>query len=280
MNHNKNIKLTSLDISDNLINNMENNVDTSQLVPAHTHTMTINLCDDDGNIVPTTVTLNFFFTSHNPNDVPIYAEFTKLDSNNNPIYKTNFSFDGVEDMSLPIASAILDGARQSDSSDDSNSSESEILENNNNVNLDEIYKMSIKNCRCKTALKNILKQAFSISNFNPNMSFEDIFTYCLKICNITEGLGPITAYELSSDICNFYNIIIPNVYIVRNGTKKSIQSLNISKSLLKTKKFVDLNIKYIPLQDIQTVFLNNKITSIHSSNASEYETYLNNLNKK
>ena len=215
MNNNKNIKLsssntntyntldnnkmeTTTDIVNSYISQNENansNIENSQLVPAHTHTMTVNLRDDDGNIIPTTVTLNFFFTSHNPNDAPIYAEFTKLDNNNNTIYKTNFSFSGVEDMGLPIAAAILHGNRLPNLSSEEeydNNSNSENENNSNNiiqVNMQDIFKYTLTHSKSKNILRNTLNEFFLINKFNSNMSFEDIFNYTIKTCSSIEGLG-------------------------------------------------------------------------------------------
>ena len=283
MNNNKNIKLNSIDNSYNLISNMDNDPSTSQLIPAHTHTMTINLRDDDGNIIPTTVTLNFFFTSHNPNDVPIYAEFTKLDSNNNPIYKTNFSFTGVEDMGLPIAEAILHGNNISNSQsdiDDETITESEIETkslNYNKLSIDDIYKDSISHCRSKVLLKNVLNQHFDINKFNSSMTFEDIFTIVIKLCNSVEGLGNITFYEIAKDICKFYKINISHIYLIRSETKKAISLLNINKSCFNTTKFHNLSIKFVNLETIKLALKNkNYILPFESNNAILYEDFLNN----
>lgn len=303
MNNNKNIKLNSIskhsttlankynnnnmDNTDLIVNNNSNNdvnMDPSQLVPAHTHTMTINLRDEDGNIVPTTVTLNFFFTSHNPNDVPIYAEFTKLDNNNNPIYKTNFSFTGVEDMGLPIAAAILHGSRLSNSISDNDSDNSENDEDEQpqtiEICMEDVFKNTITHCRSKALIKKTLNEHFLINKFNSSMSFDDIFTYTIKVCNSLEGLGLITFYDITNDICSFYKINIPNIYIIRSGTKKAITALNISKSQYKTAKFNNLSVKYISVEDIkQSLKHNNYQLSFESNNGALYEEYLNNLSK-
>jgi hypothetical protein len=310
MNHNKNIKLNpinnasnilidnnnnykiyKMDSSTDLINS-NNNTDSSQLVPAHTHTMTVNLKDDDGNIIPTTVTLNFFFTSHNPNDAPIYAEFTKLDNNNNTIYKTNFSFAGVEDMGLPIAAAILHGNNltgPSSDEEDNHVYDNDIINNQIiQINMEDVFKYSLTHGKSKNVLRKTLNDHFLINKFNSTMSFEDIFNYTIKTCSEIEGLGTITFYDIANDICKFYSINIPHIYIIRTGTKKAIKSLNITKTNFKSTKFNGLQFKYITIENLKTALIKNMVNLdiknyellFENKNAAIYEEYLNTLNIK
>ena len=290
MNNNKNIKLSSFnsqnqnmsqEIENQAIITQDNNgqIDTTQMEPAYTHTMVVNVRDENDNIIPTTVTLKFFFTSKNPNNAPIYAEFTKVDNNNHTVYSQNFSFTGVEDMSAPIANAILDSNRDGASSQENNKEQE--ADSDDESNLDEIdkrFKLTLRNYKSKESIKKVLKENFHIEEYCNLNNYQEIFTEVSKKCSKIDRLGVVACYNISADICRNYNLPVDNLYLIDKNTKEAINSINISTDLIKTKKIGSYSVKYIALQDLKDYFTEKEVTvPFESNNAYHYEIFLQHI---
>jgi len=294
MNNNKNIKISSIDNNKNNLQQQTENmnqIDTSQIEPAYTHTMVINVRDENDNIIPTTVNLKFFFTSKNPNNVPIYAEFTKVDNDNNPVYSQNFSFTGVEDMSLPIAAAILDSTRNSANVKSEETEESSQQqepddddddddEDKNLDGTDSQFKLTLQHYKSKASIKNTLKDNFFIKDYHMYNNFEEIFTDVSKKCSKIERLGLVACYNISADICRNYNLPVDHLYLIDKDTKYAVNILNIPKETIKSKKMGKYSVKYITISDLKKFFEDKGVTlPFESNNGYHYEMFLGRVKK-
>lgn len=142
-----------------------------------------------------------------------------------------------------------------------------------------IFQEAIDHCRWKKALHSILTK-INIDNYI-NKTFEEIIFEIYNICDNVKGVGMLTIYDITSAICTYYKINIDKVYIIGNGPKRAVNSLNmkIKKHKINDKiilNFVDI-IDVINAFDVNNYILNENIRN--SKNGDILETYICNWQK-
>ena len=102
---------------------------------------------------------------------------------------------------------------------------------------------AIYHCRHKTILNNFLKK-INIEKYK-TFSFEDIYLDVQNLNDTYGSIGPVTIYDIASDIWRYYGNMIDKVYIVGSGPKRAIKLLG-----LKTTKNQIIKLNYVSINDV------------------------------
>jgi len=112
-------------------------------------------------------------------------------------------------------------------------------------------------------------------------TFEEIFYMIYTRHKIYKKIGLLIIYDLSSDICDEYNIIIDKVYIIGGGPERAVKLLNIK---TKTHYINGIKLNYVDISDIIDAFNRNNhklevVGGKNNKNADDWESYLCNWQK-
>jgi hypothetical protein len=106
-----------------------------------------------------------------------------------------------------------------------------------------LYYEALHHCRHKTVLKTFLK-TIDVEKYK-NSTFEHVFLDVQKL-NMTRGsIGPLTLYDIASDIFRYHGGIIDKVYIVGGGPRRAVKLLG-----LKTSTNPIIKLKYATIDDV------------------------------
>ena len=143
----------------------------------------------------------------------------------------------------------------------------------------KIYSEAYGHCRwkgvlCRDVLSNTVLQEENLSLFSDN-TFEEILMTVKGICDMVNGTGPLSTYDITAAICRYNKINISKVYIIGGGPKRAIGLLNLK---TKKQKIGNISLKYVEIHDLQNAFLkiNHELTPElqNSNNGDEYESYI------
>jgi len=140
-----------------------------------------------------------------------------------------------------------------------------------------IFQEAYAHCRWKGNLNKFIKdENYRNKNFN-DKNFKSIFIEVWKKSKNYKGVGKLSVYDITIDICNKYNIIIDKIFIIGNGPKRAIKLLNIKPS---KEKFGDIYLKYVTIPDVIEAFGDYKFDKkLSLNNGDEWESWLCNWQK-
>ena len=102
-----------------------------------------------------------------------------------------------------------------------------------------------RHCRWKGALRNVLKE-INIAEYK-DKPFEEIIAAVYSICRPIKGLGPLTMYDITAEICRYHRIHIERVYIIGGGPRRAVKLLGIT---TKTHNIGGLRLKYADITEV------------------------------
>lgn len=153
------------------------------------------------------------------------------------------------------------------------------IKNKNNKSI--IFKDALNHCRWKKRLKTVLKD-INISEYK-NKTFKQIFCKIHKICSNYKQIGILTVYDLTSGLCNYYNINIKRVYIIGGGPQRAIKLLKLEDKVKKHNINKKIKLKYVNINDIIKAFNKNSYkldkNIKNSKDGDEFESYICNWQK-
>jgi hypothetical protein len=146
------------------------------------------------------------------------------------------------------------------------------------------FQEAIDHCRWSTVLRTQVLSVPELQEENLKMykhsSFEEIFTDVLRICKDVKGIGLLSVYDISADICRYNGKRIDRVYIIGNGPKRAVKLLNMS---TKTQNIAGVSLKYVSIADLVDAFTAKGFcmdaSVSDSDNGDDYETYICNWQK-
>jgi len=107
-----------------------------------------------------------------------------------------------------------------------------------------LYSEAISHCRHKTKIKEFLKNKINIEKYK-NSNFENIFLDVQSLVDTSGSIGPLSKYDIASDIFRYHGNMIDKVYIVGGGPRRAIRLLGLKTS---TNRIIKL--KYVSINDI------------------------------
>ncbi len=107
-----------------------------------------------------------------------------------------------------------------------------------------LYYEAISHCRHKTKIKEFLKNKINIENYK-NSSFENIFLNVQSLVDTRGSIGPLSKYDIASDIFRYHGNMIDKVYIVGDGPKRAVKLLG-----LRTTTNPIIKLKYVSIADV------------------------------
>jgi undecaprenyl pyrophosphate synthase len=143
----------------------------------------------------------------------------------------------------------------------------------------KIFQEAIDHCRWKKVLYSVLKK-INIVEYE-NKTFEEIICAIYNICDNVKGVGMLTIYDISSEICRYHKTNIKKVYIIGNGPKRAVKILNIKTKIHKINDKIRLN--FVEIIDVINAFDINKYeldkNIRNTKNGDIMETYICNWQK-
>ena len=115
-----------------------------------------------------------------------------------------------------------------------------------------IFEEALRHCRWKNILRKTINENFSDISKYRNQAFENVFVDVYKVCKPIDGLGMLTAYELSSSICRYHKKNIDKVYVIGDGTKRAVKLLNVTPKIQRIDGVISLH--YVEIGDIVGAF--------------------------
>jgi hypothetical protein len=130
---------------------------------------------------------------------------------------------------------------------------------------------AISHCRWKTILCNevLTKPELQDLKQYANQTFDEIFLFVHSLCSPVKGIGMLTIYDITAEICRVNGILIDKVYIIGGGPERAVQLLHI---VPKKRNIKRITLSYVEIADVLRAFKD--IPLANPSNGDEIETFL------